>query len=327
MANGDSAEETQGEAEYATGNARFAAGFCDILFMGVITTLIFLLMGISPLSLGWFLLLFGYMFVFGFIHMVLGAAFEASRQRTIGKYVMGIEVYSLTDEPVTGGQAFARNISKIHFIGYLIDIAGGMGKLPTQKMSDSSVNTVLIKSRPTIIRRPKKRQYPFGRKLDDFSAVERLLEGLSEEERRAKIEEWARRGYLPGDENLPPAEQRRRLMAFMEQQGVSLGEEAQRQRMMDYLRHGRCSACASPFRILEKGDTSFSGLWNSRCTWCNKQVFEDDRKGRLEPGFKPDTGYRGLSSRGFRSWDGDSYRAWESKREERRGGIEPGFKP
>jgi uncharacterized RDD family membrane protein YckC len=324
MANGHSAEESQEEAEYATGTSRLLAGIVDMVFMGTIATLVFLLIGIPPFTLPILIFLFGFMTVFGIIHLLLSAVFEASRQRTIGKYIIGIEVFSLTGEPVTGGQAFSRNISKIHFIGYLIDIAGGMGKQPTQKLSDSVVNTVLIKSRATIIRRPRKRD--FGRAADDFSRAYRELEGLSEEERRRKIDEWIARGYLPGDENLPPEEQKRRLMEFLRQEGIPVGKEEQRQKMMDILRHGRCSRCNSPFRILEKGDTSFSGLWNSHCTWCNKAVFEDDFKGRIEPGFKPDSGgYGGLRSRGFMDWERESYRDWETKRDGR-GGVEPGFR-
>ena len=84
MANGYSAEEAQGEAEYATGGARFVAGFLDVLLIGSLAATIFLLFGISPLATTWFMLVVVFAFLFGVLHMLLGAAFEASRQRSVG---------------------------------------------------------------------------------------------------------------------------------------------------------------------------------------------------------------------------------------------------
>ena len=47
----------------------------------------------------------------------------------------------------------------------------------------------------------------------------------------------------------------------------------------DKLRVGKCTRCGAPYRILDDDDTSFSGLWNYRCTWCNHLIFEEyDRK-------------------------------------------------
>ncbi|MGA1822260.1 MAG: RDD family protein [Thermoplasmatota archaeon] len=40
---------------------------------------------------------------------------------------------------------------------------------------------------------------------------------------------------------------------------------------------GNCPRCGAPYRILDPGDDSFSGLWNYRCTWCNHKVFERER--------------------------------------------------
>ena len=269
--------ESEPEAEFADGGSRAVAGFIDFLFAGVIAILVYLLMGISPLTLdivGWLI----FLLVLGIFHMLLNAAFEASRARSIGKYTMGIEVYSLREDPeVTGGQAFGRNASKIHLILYVMDILAGVGGQPTQKGSDKSVDTVLIKSRPTIVRRPRKRKAPaWTRDVDDSDM------GLSE-------------------------------------------DEETRRRMIDYLRHGKCSRCGSPFRILEKGDTSWTGLWNSRCTWCNKMVFEDDATGnRVEPGFKPEDSFSRFRSRGLRDWERGSYDDWERGGG---GGAEPGFRP
>ncbi|MGA1819845.1 MAG: RDD family protein [Thermoplasmatota archaeon] len=47
--------------------------------------------------------------------------------------------------------------------------------------------------------------------------------------------------------------------------------------MLDYrrIRVGHCPRCDAPYRVLAPGDTSFSGLWNHRCTWCNNLITEN----------------------------------------------------
>jgi len=47
--------------------------------------------------------------------------------------------------------------------------------------------------------------------------------------------------------------------------------------MLDYrrIRVGHCPRCEAPYRVLAPGDTSFSGLWNHRCTWCNNLITEN----------------------------------------------------
>jgi uncharacterized RDD family membrane protein YckC len=37
---------------------------------------------------------------------------------------------------------------------------------------------------------------------------------------------------------------------------------------------GNCPRCGAPYRVLPPGNTSFSGLWNHRCTWCNSLITE-----------------------------------------------------
>ncbi len=46
---------------------------------------------------------------------------------------------------------------------------------------------------------------------------------------------------------------------------------------LDYrrIRVGHCPRCGAPYRVLEPGDETFSGLWNHRCTWCNHKITEN----------------------------------------------------
>jgi hypothetical protein len=47
---------------------------------------------------------------------------------------------------------------------------------------------------------------------------------------------------------------------------------------------GRCPYCRTPYNIVPSKDKStWSGLWNSQCIWCNKKVLEQF-KSRLQPG-------------------------------------------
>ncbi len=44
------------------------------------------------------------------------------------------------------------------------------------------------------------------------------------------------------------------------------------------IRVGHCPRCGAPYRITPPNDTSFSGLWNHRCTWCNHLIAMDDNE-------------------------------------------------
>lgn len=47
---------------------------------------------------------------------------------------------------------------------------------------------------------------------------------------------------------------------------------------------GRCPYCSTPYNIVPSKDKStWSGLWGSRCIWCNRKVFEQYRR-RVQPG-------------------------------------------
>jgi uncharacterized RDD family membrane protein YckC/phage FluMu protein Com len=55
-----------------------------------------------------------------------------------------------------------------------------------------------------------------------------------------------------------------------------------------HLLNGQCPRCQSPYKIIPSEDkTTWSGLWNYRCTWCNKMVF-DTSPSKVRPG---DWGY------------------------------------
>jgi uncharacterized RDD family membrane protein YckC len=189
---------------------------------------------IAPLSNPFMLLVFS--LIFGIMQVLYFAYLEGTGERsyTIGKAIVKLEVFSLEGGPVTGGQAFKRNASKILKVLLLIDIIMGlMSKRRedyTQKGGDVSARTALQIIQPAVApprRAPYKSMQPAKKKDDDD---------------------------LKGAMDFPA-----------------------------HLLNGECPKCHSAYKIVPPDDrNTWSGLWNYRCTWCNKLVF-DERPGRVQP--------------------------------------------
>jgi uncharacterized RDD family membrane protein YckC/phage FluMu protein Com len=198
------------------------AFFSFEFFIGIFTNILFLLL---------FLLLFG---VFQVLYYV---ALEGTGERsyTIGKSLVNLEVISLDGGPVTGGQAFKRNISKIFLPLILIDMLAGiysnMKEDYSQKRSDISARTAIQRYQMAVAPPPRRPYYkPVTPKDSEEDTVQKY-------------------GDFPA-----------------------------------HLLNGECPKCHSPYKIVPSEDkTTWSGLWNTRCTWCNKLVFESG-SGRVQPG-------------------------------------------
>lgn len=181
-----------------------------------------------------------YFFIFwllvGVLSIVYSGGLEGGIGATVGKGLMGLEVFSLDTEKMTAGKGFTRSASKINWIFVPVDIAAGKGKGdPRQRALDLSANTI----------------------VGDFIPVERELP-----ER------------LGGRIYCIPLEEREKLKED-EFADLPIPKE---------LLSGRCSRCSTPYNIVPSKDKStWSGLWNSRCIWCNKMVFEEYKR-RVQPG-------------------------------------------
>ncbi len=68
---------------------------------------------------------------------------EALYSRTIGKEIMGLRVRRLDGKPVDIASSFVRNISKIHILLLILDVAAGLGMHgdSSQKFSDRYIGT------------------------------------------------------------------------------------------------------------------------------------------------------------------------------------------
>jgi hypothetical protein len=207
---------------------RVGAIIIDFLLVGILTYSIFWAMGMFALDVFWLLTIWS--LVFGIILWIYSGALEASIGATVGKGIMSLEVVAI-DSEMTGGKAFLRNISKIHWILLLLDTGIGFMTVgdPRQKQLDKSAYTIVINTLPVEV--PEQR-LPY-------------IAPLPQKEEEEDRSDW------------------------------EIPEE---------LLSGNCSLCGTPYKILPPEDKkSWSGLWNSRCIWCNKMVFEDYRR-KKQPG-------------------------------------------
>lgn len=71
---------------------------------------------------------------------------ESSVGATIGKRAMGLKVVAVNGGHPNIGQAFVRNISKIHWVLLLLDVVVGLAtsKQYTQKFSDRFIGTAVV---------------------------------------------------------------------------------------------------------------------------------------------------------------------------------------
>ena len=172
--------------------------------------------------------------VVGVISLLYFGGLEGSIGATVGKGILGLEVYSLDTETMTMGKGFSRSLSKFIFFVVGFDIFAGSGKGdPRQRYLDISANTI----------------------VGDFIPIERV----TPEPRSSGI-------YVK------PIEPKEDVDEFAD---LPIPKE---------LLSGKCGRCGTPYNIVPSKDKkTWSGLWNSRCIWCNKMVFEEYRR-RVEPG-------------------------------------------
>ena len=219
---------------------RVGAYFIDLLLIFMLTFAIFLMfipnyMIFLPFPMGNLLQFFVFWIIVGVISIIYSGALEGSIGATVGKGIMGLEVYSLDTETMTMGKGFTRSVSKINFIFAGADVGAGSGKGdPRQRALDLTANTIVADFMPIEVPMPEPR--PSG-------IYCKPLETDKEDDDEYK------------DFPIPKE-----------------------------LLSGRCPSCSTPYNIVPtKNKSTWSGLWNSRCIWCNKKVFEQYRQ-HVQPG-------------------------------------------
>ena len=245
--------------------SRAGAYFIDLLIIFTITFAIFILLIPNfliflPFPFGNILFFFIFWVVVGIISVIYSGAFEGGLGTTIGKGSLGLEVFSLDTEAMTAGKGFKRSVSKIAWFLVPIDIAAGRGKGdPRQRALDISANTIVAEMIPASA--PEPERSPYGGRI-----YVKPLEGEEGELGEGELTAEDIKGLSIDQLMQIPLEKLAKLPIPKE------------------LLTGKCPYCGTPYNIVRAGDkTTWTGLWNQRCIWCNRQVFEPFRR-RVEPG-------------------------------------------
>jgi uncharacterized RDD family membrane protein YckC len=115
-----------------------------VLVVGGIISLFVALSG-SPLA---FLNLLTFPLFQGIASVLYFTLLEHVYGQTFGKYVMRLKVSDIQNRPLTLGQAFVRNVSKIYWILLILDLVFGLAMPgnPHQKASDRLIGTTVNSS-------------------------------------------------------------------------------------------------------------------------------------------------------------------------------------
>jgi uncharacterized RDD family membrane protein YckC len=124
---------------------RLIAGIIDSIIIAIISGIIAFLVSLSALLLGGFFLLSAFSFLSGGLFLVYASFFESSRGTTIGKQIMNLKVTTTDGKLPSLDKTLIRNISKIHWVLWLIDTLLGMATVgdPHQKYSDRFAGTTV----------------------------------------------------------------------------------------------------------------------------------------------------------------------------------------
>jgi uncharacterized RDD family membrane protein YckC len=126
---------------------RLIAGIIDSIIIWVITSIILALAAIPALVFGVVPAFIGVSsFLQGVLFFLYAWFMEFSRGATLGKQIMNLKVTTTQGAMPTPDKALLRNISKIHWVLWLVDTLVGMALPgdPHQKYSDRWVGTTVV---------------------------------------------------------------------------------------------------------------------------------------------------------------------------------------
>ena len=133
---------------------RLIALIIDSIIIGIIAGIIYFFVIISLIASGGFWFFWGPFLLLGLLLGVLELLYfmfmDASYGATLGKRVLGLQVQTINGGKITFGQAFIRNISKIHGLLLLLDWIIGVataGHDNRQKYTDRLAGTTVVSVR------------------------------------------------------------------------------------------------------------------------------------------------------------------------------------
>ena len=131
---------------------RFIAMVIDAIITGIVGWILSWILFLPFLIIGtpWG---FAFVFIWGVIWFVYASFAESSLGGTIGKQVVNLKVRMIDGRIPTMDVAFIRNISKIFWPLYLLDVIVGLATPgePTQKYTDRIAGTIVVSVAPTTV--------------------------------------------------------------------------------------------------------------------------------------------------------------------------------
>ena len=126
---------------------RFIAAVFDGIISGIAGWIFSLPFWVAGIPWG-----FAFFFIWGIIWFIYASLAESSLGGTVGKQLVNLKVRTVDGRIPTIDTAFIRNISKIFWLLYLLDVIAGLETTgdPTQKYTDRIAGTIIISVTPTV---------------------------------------------------------------------------------------------------------------------------------------------------------------------------------
>jgi len=130
---------------------RLVAAIIDSIIIGIVSWIIAVLVALPAILLGAAFVIGAYSFLHGVLFFLYAGFLESSRGSTIGKQIMNLKVTTMEGNVASLDKTMIRNISKIHWLLWLIDTLLGMATVgdPHQKYSDRFAGTTVISTTST----------------------------------------------------------------------------------------------------------------------------------------------------------------------------------
>jgi len=125
---------------------RLIAGIVDSTIIGIVSSIISVLLALPALILTGEFIFGTFSFLSGILLFLYASFMESSMGATIGKQIMNLKVTTTQGNVASLDKTLIRNISKIHWLLWLVDTLIGMALVgdPHQKYSDRFVGTTVV---------------------------------------------------------------------------------------------------------------------------------------------------------------------------------------
>jgi len=130
---------------------RLIAAIIDGIIIAIVAWIIATIAALPAALVGAALYIGAYPFLSGVLFFLYASLMESSMGATLGKQIMNLKVTKTDGNAASLDRAMIRNISKIYWVLWLIDVLLGMATVgdPHQKYSDRYAGTTVTSTIPT----------------------------------------------------------------------------------------------------------------------------------------------------------------------------------